>query len=82
MNYLERAIDANDNRSRLIRLTTKGRDLWDANMRPVIADFYREALAGFSTEDRIHMVHYLDKMLGNFKAIDLAAGAERPEAAE
>jgi DNA-binding MarR family transcriptional regulator len=79
LNYLERAVDANDNRSRLIRLTTKGRDLWDANMRPVIADFYRGALAGFSTEDRIHMVHYLDKMLANFKAIDLD---ERSEAAE
>ncbi len=70
MDYIERVVDPKDSRSRLILLTTKGRSLWDANMRPVISDYYREALAGFSTEDKIHLVHYLDKMLRNFKAID------------
>lgn len=70
LGYVERAVAAADNRSRLIRLTEKGRSLWDENMRPVIADYYDEALAGFSTEDKIHMIHYLDKMLRNFKAID------------
>ena len=68
--YIERTVDENDNRSRLIRLTTKGRSLWDENMRPVISDYYDAALRGFSTEDRIHMIHYLDKMIGNFRAID------------
>ena len=70
LDYVERAIHARDNRSRLIRLTTKGRSLWDENMRPVIADYYEQALADFSTSDKIHMIHYLDKMLGNFSAID------------
>lgn len=70
MDYVERTVDANDNRSRLIRLTDKGRSLWDENMRPVISDYYDAALAGYSTEDRIHMIHYLDKMLSNFKSID------------
>ncbi|WP_334174729.1 MarR family transcriptional regulator, partial [Pseudoxanthobacter sp.] len=69
MAYVERAVDANDNRSRLIRLTPKGRSLWDENMHPVIADYYDAVLSGFSTDDKIHMIHYLDKMLGNFKAI-------------
>jgi hypothetical protein len=66
MAYIERVVDPKDS-SRLILLTAKGRSLWDTNMRPVIADYYREALAGFSTEDKIHLVHYLDKMLRNFK---------------
>lgn len=79
--YVERTVDANDNRSRLIRLTTKGRALWDENMRPVISDYYGEALRGFSTEDRIHMIHYLDKMLANFKAIDPEVD-DTPAAAE
>jgi DNA-binding MarR family transcriptional regulator len=70
MAYIERVVDPKDSCLRLILLTAKGRSLWDANMRPVIADYYREALAGFSTEDKIHLVHYLDKMLRNFKAID------------
>lgn len=70
LGFTERAVAENDNRSRLIRLTAKGRSLWDENMRPVIADYYDEALSGFSTEDKIHMIHYLDKMLSNFKKID------------
>ncbi|MFC0219361.1 DNA-binding MarR family transcriptional regulator [Pseudochelatococcus lubricantis] len=70
LDYVERAVDANDNRSRLVRLTAKGRSLWDKDMRSVIADYYDEALTGFSTEDKIHMIHYLDKMLHNFKALD------------
>lgn len=76
LGYIERAVAEADNRSRLIRLTAKGRDLWDENMRPVIAGYYQAALAGFSTEDKIHMIHYLDKMLGNFKAIDPDAAPE------
>lgn len=70
LNYIERAVAAKDNRSRLIRLTEKGHSLWDENMRPVIADYYEMALSGFSTEDKIHLMHYLDKMLANFKNID------------
>ncbi len=70
LDYVERAVDIKDNRSRLTRLTDKGRSLWDDDMRPVIADYYDEALEGFSTADKIHLIHYLDKMLHNFKAID------------
>lgn len=79
LDYVCRAVAANDNRSRLIRLTDKGRSLWDENMRPVIAGYYEAALAGFSTDDKIHLIHYLDKMLGNFKAIDPEAGREAAE---
>ena len=71
MNYVERSVDRDDQRSRLIRLTPKGNDLWREGMVPAIADFYHDALRGFSSEDQIHMIHYLDKMLNNFKAIDL-----------
>ncbi|MGD9917764.1 MAG: MarR family winged helix-turn-helix transcriptional regulator [Paenirhodobacter sp.] len=78
--YIERTVDENDNRSRLIRLTTKGRSLWDENMRPVISDYYDAALRGFSTEDRIHMIHYLDKMLRNFKDLDPEAPGEKKAA--
>lgn len=77
LGFIERTVAANDNRSRLIRLTPKGRALWDENMRPVIADYYDEALLGFSTEDKIHVIHYLDKMLRNFKQIDPDAPEER-----
>lgn len=80
LDYVERVVARNDNRSRLIRLTAKGRSLWDENMRPVIADYYEEALSGFSTTDRIHLNHYLDKLLQNFRTID--PEGERRDAAE
>ena len=51
------------------------------NMRPVITDYYDAALKGFSTEDKIHMIHYLDKLLGNFKAIDPEGTAEQRQVA-
>lgn len=70
LGYIERTVSETDNRSRLIRLTEKGLSLWDENMRPVIAGYYEDALNGFSTEDKIHMLHYLDKMLHNFRTID------------
>ena len=77
LGFTERTVAAKDNRSRLIRLTDKGRSLWDENMRPVIADYYDQALRGFSTEDKIHLIHYLDKMLRNFKEIDPEAEERR-----
>lgn len=77
MSLIERTVAAHDNRSRLIRLTSTGRVLWEENMRPIIAEYYDEALLGFSTEDKIHMIHYLDKMLRNFKKIDPEATEER-----
>lgn len=70
LGFTERAVAENDNRSRLIRLTAKGRSLWDENMRPVIADYYDHTLSGFSTEDKINMIHYLDKMLRKMRDID------------
>ena len=83
MDYVERIVDPNDNRSRLVSLTAKGRSLWDKNMRPVIADYYDEAMVGFSTEDKIHFVHYLNKLLANFKVIDPdVQSAEQKQAAE
>lgn len=80
---VEKAVDAADNRSRLIRLTVTGRKLWQDDMQVEISGFYAGALQGFSTDDRIHLIHYLDKMLKNFKALDPeAASAEEKQAAE
>lgn len=69
--YVERIVDENDNRSRLIQMTKSGRKLWLEQMRPKIAAYYEAALDGFSTTDKIHAIHYLDRLLENLKALDL-----------
>lgn len=35
-----------------------------------ISRFYEAALEGFSTTDKIHLIHYLDKLLENMKQLD------------
>lgn len=70
---VERAVSTSDSRSRLIRLSGKGRRLWEA-MQPDIAAFYEASLDGFSRSDLIHMLHYLDKLRDNFRRLDQARG--------
>lgn len=71
---IERVVSPTDSRSRLIRLTEKGRTLWRTEMRARIAAFYDSALEGFSNTDKIHAIHYFDKLLQNMKQIDPDTG--------
>lgn len=67
---ITRMVSPSDSRSRLVCLTDKGRALWNAEMQQKIAGFYDSALEGFSSTDKIHMIHYLDKALQNMRALD------------
>jgi len=73
--WIERVVDANDNRSRLIKLTAVGWQRW-ADMQADIASFYKESMGNLSNNDMIHMLHYLDILRENFRAIDEAQGGE------
>lgn len=72
---IERAVDPNDNRSRLIKLTPEGRQRW-SEMQEDIAAFYAEAFQGMSSSDKIHTLHYLSQLRENFTAIDARQGGE------
>jgi DNA-binding MarR family transcriptional regulator len=67
---LESTSDPQDGRSRLIRLTASGRQVWQRKALPKIHAYYEQALDGFSVNDMVHAVHYLLKMLENMKKID------------
>ena len=67
---VERVVDARDNRSRLVQLTPRGWVLWRDEMQVHIAGFYETALEGFSNGDKIHALHYLEKLLENFRKLD------------
>ncbi len=66
---VSRAIDPEDQRSRRITLTPKGKELW-AVITPLIDGFYEEASAGLSYDDRISCVHFLNRLLDNMREID------------
>ncbi len=67
---IERVVSPRDSRSRLIRLTDHGRQMWSTEMSDRISSYYEAALEGFSTTDKIHTIHYLDKLLGNMQQIE------------
>lgn len=67
---VERVVDNQDSRSRRVRLTQHGRSLWYEKLRPDIGAYYEAALQGFSSQDKIHMLHYLSKLIENFKQLD------------
>ncbi|MGV3569958.1 MAG: MarR family winged helix-turn-helix transcriptional regulator [Ramlibacter sp.] len=73
---LESAADPQDGRSRLVRMTPSGRQVWQRKALPKIHGFYEQALEGFSTNDVVHTVHYLMKMLENMERIDAANGSD------
>jgi len=66
---ITRTIDPNDQRARLICLTEDGEKLW-ASITPLINGFYEDALAGFSEDDRISFVHYLNKLFDAMLKMD------------
>jgi DNA-binding MarR family transcriptional regulator len=73
--HLERAKDQTDGRSRRIRLTTEGRRLWESELIPMIFDYYEDALSDFSINDKVNIVHYLNKLLDNLKRVDKEASS-------
>lgn len=73
---VESAPDPTDGRSRLIRMTPAGRQVWQRKALPKIHAYYAQALQGFSSNDMVHTVHYLLKMLENMKRIDGSDGEE------
>ena len=73
---VESAADPQDGRSRLVRMTASGRQVWQRQALPKIHAYYEQALDGFSTNDMVHTVHYLLKMLENMERIDAADGED------
>jgi len=66
---INRKPDPVDQRSRRICLTEEGKAVW-GRITPLINTFYDQALTGFSEDDRIAFVHYLNKLLGAMLEMD------------
>ncbi|NMG75187.1 MarR family winged helix-turn-helix transcriptional regulator [Aromatoleum diolicum] len=61
---IERATSEEDRRSRMVKLSPKGRELWVALADPIHA-FYDGALKGFSFDDRLQFIHYVSLLQRN-----------------
>jgi DNA-binding MarR family transcriptional regulator len=68
--HLHTAADPNDRRSRLVRMTPSGQQVWLNFALPKIHDYYSQVLQDFSLNDTVHAVHYLLKILHNMQRLD------------
>lgn len=65
-----RVRDDKDGRSRRVRLTESGAALWADRVLPRVFDYYEDALEGFSMDDQVHVLHYLNNLLSNLTELD------------
>jgi len=65
---IERAVSADDRRSRKVRLSAKGSALWLQLQDPIHA-FYDESLKGLSFDDRLAFIHYFTKLQNNMSRL-------------
>jgi len=61
---IERATSEEDRRSRKVKLSPKGEELWIKLAGPIHA-FYDQALKGFSFDDRLQFIHYVSLLQRN-----------------
>ncbi len=73
--YIERVRDLKDARSRSVRLTPKGRHIWDAALTPKIWEYYDKALHGIPVNDQASILHYFNKLLDNMIEIEKSNGS-------
>jgi DNA-binding MarR family transcriptional regulator len=65
---IERATDEEDRRLRKIRLSSKGEKLWLKLTVPIRA-FYGGALKGFSFDDKLELIHYINRLQKNMSRL-------------
>ena len=80
--HVVRVADAQDRRARRVRLTPAGRAFWDS-LQPRIYEFYRQAAAPLRFDDKVSLVHYLNRLNEGMAGVELPppAGAAGPSAA-
>lgn len=68
--HVTRIVDTVDRRAKKVLLTRKGRTYWDA-LQPTIYAFYQQALEGFSFEDKVALVNFLNRLNDGMKGVRL-----------
>lgn len=65
---IERTAGETDRRSRKIKLTNRGEELWLALAEP-IRGFYDGALKGFSFDDKLEFIHHISRLQRNMSQL-------------
>ena len=65
-----RVADTSDRRVKKVVLTPKGREAWNT-LQPKIYEFYRQALDGFRFDDKVALVHFLNRLNEGMRSVSL-----------
>ncbi|MBT5920072.1 MAG: MarR family transcriptional regulator [Alphaproteobacteria bacterium] len=76
---VEKSVDPGDARSRRVQLSHEGRNLWHEALLPKIFGYYEEALEGFSINERVSTLNDFNRLLENFKVLDLDGSGDATE---
>lgn len=70
--YVKRVADPADRRAKLVVLTIRGHHFWNS-LQPKIYEFYRQAAANLQLDDKVALVHYLNRLNDGMAKVDLSA---------
>ncbi|USX06741.1 MarR family winged helix-turn-helix transcriptional regulator [Paraburkholderia fungorum] len=68
--HAHRITDTADRRAKNVVLTDNGRKFWAA-LQPKIYEFYRQSLEGFHFDDKVSLVHFLNRLNEGMGEVDL-----------
>lgn len=73
--YVARCTHQQDRRIKIVKLTEQGQIYWDS-IQENIYEFYRQALAGLSLDDKVAFLHSMNKINQSMKTVSLSHQAE------
>lgn len=77
--HVVRVPHPDDGRARLVRLEPAGRAFWES-LQDRIYEFYQQSLRGFSFDDSVSLLHYLNKLNTDIAKVSLSE--RQPERVE
>lgn len=77
--YVHRFADPSDRRAKLVQLTPGGRAFW-SQLQPRIYEFYRQSLDSLRFDDKVSLVHFLNRVNEGIKSVDLSQPPARETA--
>jgi DNA-binding MarR family transcriptional regulator len=75
--HVERVPDTVDRRAKKVIMTPKGRQFWNS-LQPRIYEFYWQAMERFRFDDKVALVHFLNRLNDGMKSVSLSGTPAAP----
>lgn len=75
--HVIRVADTADRRVKKVVITPDGRVAWNA-LQPKIYEFYRQALDSFRFDDKVTLLHFLNRLNDGMRKVSLKEGTSPP----